>query len=281
MKQLTLTFTILCLACALTFGGTEVSSGKEAVQTPIVEPSCFEGWYFGVHGGGVLTNLDKNTRVDEESLGAQGNGLVTASDRVGSDDGTSWQAGLHAGYNWQRGGWIFGPEVDLSATGIDESHTALAIVDLPNGPPFGTEIRSRTEIDWYSTLRMRFGHTLGDRVFVYVTGGLAIADAETRSQSSLFASTSEGGATFANDVANSDDIRVGWTAGAGIDFCVSPHVILSFMYLYADLEDSNVTSEFHETSGPVEFGVRTYDALTHSSSKNNFHVLQGGVSFKF
>ncbi|MEY2525637.1 MAG: outer rane immunogenic protein [Verrucomicrobiota bacterium] len=248
---------------------------------PVVETCCFDGWYFGIHGGVVLPNLDMNTNVDEESLGAAGNGFVSASDHHGSDDTASWQGGLHAGYNWCRGGWVFGPEVDLSATGIDESHTVLAIVDLENGPPFGTEMRSRTEIDWYSTMRLRFGHTLGNRVFLYVTGGLAIADAETRSQSSLFASTSEGGATFANDVTNDNGIKFGWTAGAGMDFCLSQHVILNFTYLYTDLEDNNGTSEFHETSGPVESGVRTYDALAHTSSKNNFHVLQAGLSFKF
>jgi outer membrane immunogenic protein len=282
MKQITLTFAVLCAACALTFAGPEPiqSSGKEIVPQPVVETSCFAGAYFGIHGGVLLSNFNTDTTADEESLGADGNGFVSAFDRSSGGDGTAAQGGLHAGYNWQRGGWVFGVEVDLSATSLDENDTALAIVDLPNDfKPFSTTVQSKATVDWYSTLRPRFGHTLGDRVFIYGTGGLAFGMTELREITSVFSARDEAPSFDRNSGFDSErGVKFGWTAGAGIDFCLTHHVILNFTYLYTDLEDTDASTTLSFFgSGPP----RTFDTRSTASSDNNFHVFQGGLSFKF
>ncbi len=284
MKRITLTFVFLCALGAFAFGGGQPlpDTGKEmAPPPPLPDASCFEGWYFGLHVGGLIGESGTRTFVEEESLGAQGNGFVFAFDSSREDAESAFQGGLHFGRNWQRGGWIFGFEADLSATHVRQSDFATAATELPNGPLYITGVESQSEIDWYSTLRPRFGHTLGDRVFLYGTGGLALSNARTHSTSVLTASTSEGGSTFAGESSTDDDIKFGWTAGAGIEFCLSHNLILSFTYLYVDLANSSVTTEFNETSGQVDQGVRTYDAITHTSTGNNFHVVQGGLSIKF
>jgi outer membrane immunogenic protein len=284
MKRITLAFAILCAACALTFAGPEeLPSGKEMVAQPIVETCCFDGWYFGIHGGGILSNLDMDTSADEESLGADDNGFVSASDRShGNDDEFAVEGGLHAGYNWCHGGWVFGLEVDLSASGLDENDRAFAIVDLPNEfIPFTTTVHSKATVDWYSTLRPRFGHTLGSRVLVYVTGGLAFGMAELREDTGIFSARDNGEFQFfdANGgVDNDRGVKFGWTGGGGIDFCITRHVILGFTYLYVDLEDTHTGQSFSFIgSGPP----RTFDVESRSSSENNFHVFQGNLSFKF
>ncbi len=288
MKKLTLTLALLCAACAVTFAGPEpISSGKDkVVQVPVVETSCFEGWYFGVHGGGILSNFNTETTAYEESLGAQGNGFVNAFDESGENEKGAGEGGLQIGYNWKHGGWIFGFEVDLSATSLDRKETAEAFTFLPNNDvfPFTTTVESRATVDWYSTARLRFGHTLGDRVFIYGTGGLAFGLADLTQNTFVTATRFpdfEGiGAVTDNGCSAVRDrgVKFGWTAGAGVDFCVTQHIILSFTYLYIDLADTNTSSDISFV-GSVE--PRTFFAHTTASSDNNFHVFQGGLSFRF
>jgi outer membrane immunogenic protein len=259
--------------------------GKEMAPPPVVEPSCFDGWYFGIHIGALLSNFDTDTSADEESLGAQGLGFVSAFDRHrGDDDEVAFEGGLHGGYNWQHGGWIYGFEVDLSATSLEQNQTAFAITDLPNEfIPYTTTVVSKSTVDWYSTVRARFGHTLGSRVFLYGTGGLAFGMAELRENTSVFSARSvDESGFFAFDSAsgfdNDREVKFGWTGGAGIDFCVTQHIILNFTYLYVDLEDSHAGNDISFIgSGPP----RTFDVLSRASSENNFHVFRGGLSFKF
>lgn len=250
------------------------------VQQPVVETCCFDGFYFGIHGGGILPNFDQEETAFEESLGADGGGFVEAFDRSHGNDEFAAEGGLHAGYNWCRGGWVFGFEVDLSATSLEEKDTAFAIVDLPNDfIPYTTTVHSTATVDWYSTARLRFGHTFGSRVLVFGTGGAAFGMAELRENTEIFSARDEAPSfDAASGFDNDRGVKFGWTGGGGIDFCVTPHIILNFTYLYVDLEDTNAGESISFIgSGPP----RTFDVESRASSENNFHVLRGGLSFKF
>ena len=145
MKKLTLTIATLCASSAFVFAGPEPveASSKDIVQSPVVETSCFEGFYFGIHGGGLLSNSDVRNSADEFAIGADDKWRSVHFYHSGGENEFGAQGGLHIGHNWQRGGWIFGFEVDLSASGLDETTTALAIVDLPNDfIPYTTEVHT-------------------------------------------------------------------------------------------------------------------------------------------
>jgi outer membrane immunogenic protein len=281
MKQVTLTFAILCAACALTFAGPEPLSGKEMVQQPVVETSCFQGWYFGIHGGGILSNFDQHESSDEASLGARGLGFVSASASSNRSDGWGGQGGLQLGYNWQRGKWVFGVEGDISATGLDQNDSAVAAVFLPNNTdvPFTTAVNAKSTVDWYSTLRPRIGRVFGDRVMLFVTGGLAFGEADLRERTVIFALREENPSIDRNSGFDEDrGIKFGWTGGGGIEFCVTSHVTLSFTYLYTDLEDGHAGNDISFVSDDIP---RSFDTRTRASSNNAFHVFQGGLNFKF
>jgi outer membrane immunogenic protein len=257
------------------------SSGKEVMQQPVVETSCFEGWYFGIHGGGILANFDQEETSDEESLGASGNGFVRAHAHSNGGDGAAAQGGMHLGYNWGRGHWVFGVEADLSATGLNENDTAVASVFLPNNTdiPYTTTIEAKSTVDWYSTLRPRFGYVFGNRVMLFLTGGLALGEADLRARTELFAFRDEDPSIDRADGFDEDrGIKFGWTGGGGVEFCVTQHVSLNFTYLYTDLDDGNAGSDISFTSDSIP---RTFDARTRASSDNSFHVFQGGLSFHF
>jgi outer membrane immunogenic protein len=281
MKQITLTFALLCGACAFAFAGPEPMSSKEVAPQPVVETCCFDGWYFGIHGGGIISNFDQHETVDETSLGADLNGFVEAHARHGGDDGGAAQGGLQIGYNWCRGHLVWGIEADLSATGLDEVDTARAEVFLPNNNeiPYSTTIQSKATVPWYSTVRPRVGYVFGDRVMAFLTGGLAFGEADLRTQTHLFAFRDEDPSIDRADAFHEDrEIRWGWTGGGGFEFCLTRHVSLAFTYLYVDLEAAHDQTVFGFFSDSIP---RRFDAVARASTDNNFHVFQGGINIRF
>src|ERR1700736_2556757 len=199
MKKFTLTSALFSACCALAYAGPEPMASKEIAPVPAPQPSCFEGWYFGIHGGGILTEFDSQTSAFEETASRSGNFNRSAFDTSTRHNGDfTWEGGLHAGYNWQRGGWVFGLEVDIQGTNFERHDSALAFIDLPsdeeeNDTDYTTEIHSTAKLDWYSTGRIRIGHTLGDRIMVFATGGGAVGLAEESEVTSVIATTTEGG----------------------------------------------------------------------------------------
>jgi len=286
MKKFALTFVLVCACTALIYAGPEPMASKEVAPVPAPPPSCFEGWYFGIHGGGIWANLDTRTAAFEQTISpltGELPGVVdTIFDSTGKRDETSWEAGLHGGYNWQRGGWVFGLELDIQGTDLRRNASASDFFLLPPGETFvyTTEINSKVSLDWYGTGRVRIGHTLGDRIMVFATGGGAVGLTEVSESTDVFATTTEGGAKTAFLTKSNRDIRGGWTGGGGIDFCLSQHWMLNFTYLYVDLGDSSVSSAAVLTL-PARFGDRTFDSVTRTRADFQFHVFQGGLTFHF
>jgi len=199
MKKLTLTFAILGAFCACAFAGPEPMSSKEVMPVPVPPTSCFEGWYFGIQGGGIWAQLDSQTSAFEETHTASGSGF-SESLFVETRKHDEWGGvgGLHAGYNWQRGNWVFGLEVDIQGGDLQRNDSVLAFINLPTDEDedfdhqYSTEIHSTTKLDWYGTGRVRIGHTLGDRIMVFGTGGGVVGLTKVSESTDVFANTTEG-----------------------------------------------------------------------------------------
>ncbi len=285
MKKLALTSVLFCACCALIYAGPEPMASKEIAPMAAPQPSCFEGWYAGVHGGGILTEFDFQTSAFEETLPPRVGGFSEfAFEETGRRNETSWEGGLHAGYNWQRGGWVFGLEVDIQGTHVEKKELAVAFIDLPTDEDdnetdhqYSTVVGSKAKLDWYSTGRLRIGHTLGDRIMVFATGGGAVGSTELSEVTSVVASTAEGGTQSAIDFRSNSGIRGGWTGGGGFDFCLSQHWMLNFTYLYVDLGDATSSSLISLTSGQG----RTFDSETRARADFKFHDFRGGLTFHF
>jgi outer membrane immunogenic protein len=283
MKKFTLTLVMFCACCALAYAGPEPMSSKEMAPAPPPPTSCFEGWYFGIHGGAIWAQLDTRTSAFEQTIspltGDSPGVVTTVFDSTRKRDETTGEGGLHAGYNWQRGGWVFGLEVDIQGSNLEKTASASDFLLLPPGESFvyTTDINSKANLDWYSTGRVRIGHTLGDRIMVFGTGGGVVGLTEVSEVTSVHEATPVGG-QFTDQFSNSNrDIRGGWTAGAGVDFCLTNHIILNFTYLYVDLGDESARTNVFVTSGQG----RTFDSETRARADFKFHVFQGGLSFHF
>lgn len=111
--------------------------------------------------------------------------------------------GVQAGYNWQRGNFVFGGETDFQFSAAEDT---LAPWQFSN--------------PWFGTVRGRAGVAIGN-VLVFGTAGLAY------------------GSLTADTAANLSETHdsLGWVAGGGVEVGFTPHWSAKAEWLYLDLAD--------------------------------------------
>jgi outer membrane immunogenic protein len=171
---------------------------------------------------------------------------------------SSWVAGGQAGYNWQRGSWVYGLEADLSAMHLKSEMNTL----VPAAPPSSANTNANS--DWYGTVRGRLGWTSGPLLF-YGTGGLAYGRVELNSSIS-----SGAGPRILNSQTSA--VKTGWVAGGGIEYEWRPNLILNLGYQYVDLGTVSVAG-----TNTAFGGVLSQSASAHGQ----FSVITAGLSWRF
>ncbi|PIO97329.1 outer membrane protein [Pleomorphomonas carboxyditropha] len=133
--------------------------------------------------------------------------------------------GIYGGYNFTYAGLVLGVENDVNYNWNDGD----SVVGL----------------DWDGSARARVGYAW-DRILVYGTAGLAAA----------------GGSVDVAGFRKKDDVLIGWTAGAGVEYAFTDNILFRTDYRYSDF-------------GNVDFG----DALGEFEADQ--HRVTVGVSYKF
>ena len=118
------------------------------------------------------------------------------------------------GYNLQTGSWVWGLEGDFDASWIKGSDTTVC------GTP-GCE----TSNSWLATARARVGYSW-DRWLPYITGGAAFGDIK---MDPGFGTTES-------------KTKIGWTAGAGIEYAFMGAWSAKLEYLYVDLGNATCST---------------------------------------
>src|SRR5260370_32077653 len=113
--------------------------------------------------------------------------------------------GGQAGYNWQRGTWLFGLEADFQGSDEHRSADVCTIAGCPLGSAVFT---ANYQLDWLCTARARVRFLPTERGLLYATAGLAYGH---------FAATApliplSWGST-----------RAGGTVGAGVEASIDPN----------------------------------------------------------
>jgi outer membrane immunogenic protein len=153
-----------------------------------------------------------------------------------SFDANGWLVGGLAGVNYQVGQGVIGLEADINKTDI--SGTGACAV----GP---CEFNN----SWLGTARVRLGYAI-DRFMPYITGGAAFGDVKANVPG--FGSAS--------------DRRVGWTAGVGAEYALTPNLSWKTEYLFVDL-------------GKFDCGAPC--GATPTSVKFDTHIVRSGVNLRF
>ena len=143
--------------------------------------------------------------------------------------------GLQTGYDRQFGTWVLGVVADIQ--GADFTARRNAFTTLAAAAADTTEGLS-AKITWFGTVRGKAGFAMGDWL-AYGTGGLAYGN--TESSISLFCTPGGGGCAGVSFAGNRSEVKVGWSAGAGISKAFAGNWNVGVEYLHIDLGRSSVT----------------------------------------
>jgi outer membrane immunogenic protein len=216
MKRLAIA---LLAATGLSVGLSQIASAADlpvkapAYKAPFVTQYNWTGFYVGGNVGYGWAQVKPGT------ISLYGPAFA------GSIDGIDYSpkgviGGAQAGYNHQfSNNMLLGLEADFSAAGI-------------NGAVYNpTNSTSTSKIDRLATARARAGFVM-DRALIYGTGGLAVAHAKTTLDDYYPQNTPPDPTVITTSDAA---IYLGWTAGAGAEFALSPNWTVKAEYLYVDL----------------------------------------------
>ncbi len=109
--------------------------------------------------------------------------------------------GIEAGFNWQRGNFVYSAETDFNVSGAEDTFAPWQFSN-----------------PWFGTLRGRAGVAVGT-VLIYGTAGLAYGEVTADTSGNL----SESHTSF------------GWVAGGGAEIGLTPHWSAKAEWLYLDL----------------------------------------------
>jgi len=228
----------LLLTPAFFLGLYGIASAADAVvlePTPEVLPAGFvwTGGYIGLQGG---------WQWGRDHTAESSGGVPTGLDEDLDSDG--FIGGVHVGYNWQNGQFVYGAEADLEFATVDGGYRIAG----PDGTDF--------DMNWQASIRARIGYVPAERLLIYGTGGVAFGDLEY---------------TYVQDDATFESFgstEVGWTVGVGAEYAFTDNLTARLEYRYTDFGDvSNLST--------VAFPGFTYD---HDPQ---FHAVRMGVSYKF
>ena len=189
------------------------------------------GGYFGLNGGYAFGNSDWTL-----------NGLST-----GSFNTNGFLFGGTLGGNFQTGRFVFGLEADFDWSGLTGSTSSAGCAAIAGA----AGATCQTKSDWLSTARGRVGYAF-DRVLLYATGGLALAEVE------IALTQPAGSDAF---------VEAGWTAGAGVEVAFTDNWTAKAEYLFVD---------FGKITCHVSLPVCNTGAVSLTEN-----VIRAGVNYKF
>jgi outer membrane immunogenic protein len=164
-----------------------------------------------------------------------------------SHDADGFLGGGQAGFNYQINQFVFGVEGDFSWSGINGGSTTGAIIGAPVGATFSSDI------DWTSTVTGRLGIAF-DRWMIYGKGGVAFAHDRYNTNFYTFPLSTE-----------VSDTRIGWTAGAGVEYAFAPNWSAKLEYNYMDFGNRSVS----------------FAPGTATDIDQQIHAVKFGVNYKF
>jgi outer membrane immunogenic protein len=256
-------------AAALTSAAGVAAAADLPLRSPPPAPYypapvySWTGFYAGANIGGAFDN-QSGALVPQGFAGLVGN--------TTSDSTNGFMVGGQIGYNWQNGAYVYGFETDIDYTNLGGGGSTTSAAT-----PFGSSTLSVQREDgngFLGTARGRLGYAGFDRTLLYVTGGLAYGDFGSRYKSASFLSA--GGlttATYGINNDDSDDVRVGYAIGAGLEYAITPNISVKGEYLFVDLGRSN----YSLTPTSVTGAGTSFRSYTDGSAQ----TVKIGLNYKF
>ena len=210
----------------------------------------WNGFHIGLNAGGGFGNVDTSANFQ----GPRNSGIILPDSPLSPENhhfGTSgFIGGGQFGYDTMIGGLVVGAVVDFSGSTINGTYSASG-VDSTGPTPF-TETQ-KSQLDWLSTLRARFGYEVVPGWLPYITGGLAFGKFEGSERLTGIGTTYQ---------STTSTIRTGGVVGAGLDYRIMPNWTVGLEYLHASFgkfgtpaPSQQVLSFTHNTTFEPELNI--------------------------
>jgi len=228
---------------ALTGTASAADFKRPVYKAPPPVPAAvldWTGFYVGLNAGysfGRATNTNFSGTASAVDLGTRVDG---------------WLGGIQAGFNWQLGSsWLIGLEADFQITGerasrnVDGGTTQVTVLGGDFNLVSQLSATNSYSLPWFSTFRGRLGVLADPSFLLYATGGLAVGQVKYATQNFVTAQLFGPGATgtipegpavtVAGTAYAEQQMRIGWTVGAGIEYRLSRNWSGKLEYLFVDL----------------------------------------------
>jgi outer membrane immunogenic protein len=256
----------------------DLPTRKEAPAPVFVPPPfTWTGFYVGLNAGAIIRSGSNSTSLFDPNAGIDGNFIANSFPTGFGGGQTGFIGGGQAGYNWQTGAFVLGVETDFQGTTISNSFNQT-------GTPFSgpgavaaglvgdsLTVNAKANLDWLGTTRGRVGFvvTPDNRLMIYATGGVAYGGGSSNF-TVLDATT---GSIFTG---NPSSTRVGWVAGAGVEYALTNNWTIRGEYLYAGLGSTSFSTVGNTAANMFFPGVVASGKVSFNAS-----IARAAINYKF
>lgn len=234
-------------------------------QTCCDDHSSWTGFYIGANGGWSWANWTSTINPVGTSA------ALDFAPQALSLNASGALAGLQAGYNFQRGQWVFGIEGDFDGVGSSDTKHTSTTSGLQPELSSDTFV-STVKVDALLSFRGRVGFAFQSSL-IYLTGGIAWE--ELNRDTSVNAEVAP--AVFGIDATtHASQYRTGYVLGAGYERMLTRHWIVRAEYLFNSFDHTDTDfAAFNRVTGIAGGGIRV------TTGPNDVNVIRVGLSYKF
>jgi outer membrane immunogenic protein len=297
MKKIALSVAALALTAGSALAADLPSRKAPPAYIPPPPPPLWTGFYVGLNAGGTwAASSSINTVASPVNpfpgvafTQAFSNALAASAFSTVSNSNGGFIGGGQVGYNYQfYNSFLVGLEADIQGIAGSKSNQTVAsgAPIFPFADNYVAASSARRSVDYLGTVRGRLGWLATPTLLLYGTGGLAYGGVNLNTayigNDQVF-----GGLGFANPVFGASaysNTRVGWTAGAGVEWMFLPNWSAKVEYLYYDLgsvtTNGGIVHTFNGNAG-VLAGVPFAGAITQTTARFDGHIVRAGVNYHF
>jgi outer membrane immunogenic protein len=248
-------------------------------KAPLLAPQwSWTGFYIGGNAGYAWGHSDLDTVAGGPTF-APGYFASTSFGPVdAAGQGTlkphSFVGGGQVGYNWQAGHLVAGLEADYDYFHLNASRAVSAAYPCcaPNSP---FTMAQSLSTNWLFTARPRLGYA-ADNWLIYATGGVAVTDLSTTQNFGDPVLSSFG----AGESISVSSTKVGWAAGAGVEYGVTRNWSVRAEYLHVDFGSVSGTGALVPTAGLIAQGNTASNPFS-SSANLSADMVRLGANYRF
>jgi len=280
---------LLASAGAIALSGAAFAADLHAPPPPPPPyvPLPWTGFYVGLNAGyewsnNVSVNSSGSSLIADpvgDATGAYESALVGVGTANLPVKNNGFIGGGQIGYNFQfANNTVASAEADIEGiAGASSTVTRATFTPVPGfADSYTTAVGVSNKLDYFGTLRGRYGYLFTPSLLVYGTGGFAWGGTST---SAGFVASDALGLPTVFGSSRLSTTSVGWTAGGGLEWMFAPNWTAKVEYLYYEL--SKQTSSFGYLTQNFPTGTFGSSALTHFTIQPKGSIVRVGVNYLF